>query len=91
MAQNLDKNKAGLVFGSFLALVHLVWSLLILIIPNQLQTSLNWIFEIHALQPIWVITSFDFMNMVWLIIVTFIIGYIFGWIFALIANWIHKK
>lgn len=87
----LDKNKTGLVVGAFLALFHFVWSILVLLIPSQLQGFLDWVFEIHALAPIWNLTAFNFMNMIWLIILTFVIGYIFGWIFALIANWIHKK
>jgi hypothetical protein len=88
---NLDKNKTGLIIGAFFAVIHFIWSILVLIIPQTLQKTINWIFTIHALEPVWVITSFNFMNMIWLLIVTFIIGYIFGWIFAIITNYIHKK
>lgn len=87
----LNKNQTGLIVGLFLAFVHLVWSLAVLIIPNSLQTILNWIFDIHALEPIWKITSFNFMNMIWLLIVTFVIGYVYGWMFAIFSNWIHKN
>lgn len=87
----LDKNKTGLVVGLFLAAIHLIWSLGVLAVRDPMQNFLDWIFAIHALQPIWVITSFSFMNMIWLLIVTFVIGYILGWIFAIIANYIHKK
>jgi len=88
---NLDKNKTGLIFGLFLAAIHLIWSLCVLIMPNILQNFLDWVFTIHALEPVWILTSFNFMNMIWLLIVTFIIGYTLGWIFAIVANYIHKK
>jgi uncharacterized membrane protein len=46
---------------------------------------------LHALQPYGILTSFNFMNLILLLIMTFIIGYILGWIFAIVANYIHKK
>jgi len=90
-ALKLDKNKTGLIGGLFLAITHLIWSLLVLIIPSLLQKVLDWIFEIHALNPIWTLTSFNFMNLIWLLIVTFVIGYISGWIMAVIVNYIHRR
>lgn len=87
----LDKNKTGLIVGLFLAAIHLIWSLGVLLIKSPMQNFLNWIFTLHALQPYWILTSFNFMNMIWLLIVTFIAGYILGWIFAIVANYIHKK
>lgn len=87
----LNKNKIGLVVGIFLAIVHIVWSLAVLIIPIQLQTFLNWIFVLHALQPYWVITAFNFVNAILLAVMTFIMGYIFGWVFAWCHNLMHKK
>lgn len=87
----MNENKAGLVLGCFFSFVHLVWAILIMAVKEPLQKSLDWIFEIHALVPIWKITSMTFINAVWLIVVTFIVGYILGLIFATIHNKLDKK
>jgi len=87
----IDKNKVGLAFGLFLAIMHAVWSLAVAVITNQLQSFLNWIFDLHMIVPIWKITAFNLMNAVLLVIVTFISGYILGWIFAACHNLLHKK
>ena len=87
----MDKNKIGLAFGCFIALMHLVWSIFVAITPQGLQSFLNWIFALHAIQPYIIVTSFNFMNAVLLIIVTFIVGYIFGYVFSWLHNLVHKK
>ena len=87
----LDKNKTGITLGIFFAVVHAAWALLVLIVPGILQSSLNWIFRLHFLQPIWSITTFNLLYALGLIIVTFIVGYILGWVFAWAHNLHHKK
>jgi len=87
----IDKNKVGLTFGLFLAVVHAVWSLAVAVIPNELQSFLNWVFGLHALEPVFKLTSFNLVNAIILVILTFVIGYIFGWVFAFLHNLLHKK
>lgn len=87
----LDKNQTGLILGIFMALIHLVWAILVWIIPTLLQNFLDWIFELHALEPIWKLTTMTIFNALLLVIMTFIIGYIAGWIFAWIWNMKAKK
>lgn len=87
----LDKNNTGLVFGMFLALLHLLWAVLIWVIPTYLQKFLDWIFKLHALEPIWKITTMTVINAALLVIITFIFGYILGWVFAWIWDWKVKK
>jgi len=87
----MEKNKVGLVVGLFLAIVHAIWALTVAIIPNQLQSFLDWIFNIHFLVPVWKITEFNFMNAIFLVIMTFVIGFIVGWVFAWLHNLLHKK
>lgn len=79
----MGKNKVGLALGCLFASIHLVWALLIAIIPNALQACLDWMFEIHGLEPIWIITSMTLANAILLVVVTFIFGYILGWLFEL--------
>jgi hypothetical protein len=69
-------NRPALVGGLFLGGLHLIWALLVAIIPNPLQSFLNWIFRVHFLEPVWILTSFNFIDAFWLTIVTFVLGYI---------------
>jgi hypothetical protein len=87
----MDKNKTGLIVGYFLALVHLVWALAVIIMPDALQAGINWIFKIHGLMPVWIITSLSILDALLLVIMTFISGYILGWVFAWINGMCHKK
>jgi hypothetical protein len=87
----MSKNKAGLVFGSFIALFHLVWSIFVALIPNQVQLFINWVLKLHHINlPYTIVTPFVLMNAVILVIYTFIVGYILGWVFAWISNMVHK-
>lgn len=87
----INANKLGLIVGFFLALVHLVWALTVAITPISLQKFLDWIFKLHFLEPILKLTAFNIMNAIWLVILTFVIGYILGWVLALIHNCVSKK
>ena len=87
----INKNQLGLTIGCLFAVIHAVWALIIAIMPATMQTFLDWIFELHFLKPVWIITSFNILNALFLIIVTFIFGWIFGWIFAALWNWAGKK
>jgi ABC-type microcin C transport system permease subunit YejE len=90
MGEKLNSNQIGLIFGIFLALIHTLWALLVAVIPGTLQEFLDWVFALHFLKPIYVITSFDFINAILLVVLTFVVGYALGWVFAAIWNWIRK-
>ena len=87
----IDKNKVGLTLGLFFAIVHAVWALSVAVIPNILQSKLDWIFNLHFIEPVWKLTAFNFVNAIILVVVTFIVGYILGWVFAWAHNLFHKK
>ncbi len=87
----LNPNKAGLVFGIFLAVVHLIWSILVALIPNQLQTFFDWVLKLHSISMPFTIKPFVFMNAFWLVIVTFVVGFILGWLLVVILNCVCQK
>ncbi len=87
---NLNKNKIGLTLGLFLGLAHLIWAILVALIPSSLQNCLDWMFKIHGLRPYWIITTITFTDAILLVIVTFIAGYIVGWVYAYLHNFSHK-
>ena len=85
----LSKNKAGLSMGVLLALVHLVW--LVLIATGVAQFCLDWVFKMHSLSNPMTILPLDKLNSLMLIVFTFVVGYILGWVFVLLHNLLHKK
>lgn len=80
-------HKVGLVFGGLLALGHAVWALMVLM--GFAQPLLNWIMGLHFLNFQYTVAPFAFGNAALLIVMTGIVGYIVGWVFGLLWNWIH--
>lgn len=83
-----EPNKMGMFFGTLLALMHLGWALLVA--SGFAQAVYNWILSLHMLSIPITVLAFDPLMAVELIIVTFIIGYVMGWIIALVWNWVGK-
>jgi hypothetical protein len=83
-----NPNKVGLVIGALIGGWHLVWSLLVLL--GWAQRIIDFIFWAHMIQPIYVIKRFDITAALILIVITAIIGYIFGYIGAIIWNKLHR-
>jgi len=89
MDMEINKNKTGLTFGFLISFFHLMWS--ILVILGIAQTFLDFIFDIHMLNIPIVVMPFDLVKALGLIIVTFIVGYIFGWLMAFFWNKCFKE
>ncbi len=85
----LNKNTAGLALGGLLAIWHAFWSLLVLV--GLAQPLLDLVFKLHFLNHSFVVQVFSFKKAVGLVLVTAIIGYVMGWIFAWMWNMLHKK
>jgi hypothetical protein len=86
----MNNNKIGLIVGLLFAIIHAIWSFFIAVVPNQLQNFLDWVMELHSIEPYLTITAFNFFNAVFLVIVTFVFGYLIGYLFAALWNWMHK-
>ena len=82
-----NPNKVGLVFAAVLGGWHLIWAILVLL--GWAQRIIDFIFWAHMIQPVYVIKPFDPLAAVTLIIITAVIGYIFGFVGALIWNKLH--
>ena len=85
----ISKNKLGVVLGSAFGLWHLVWALLVAF--GVAQWLIDWVFKLHFIQPVYVVTVFQPFLAVGLIVVTSVLGYLFGWIAAAIWNWLHTE
>jgi K+-sensing histidine kinase KdpD len=85
---NISRSRAGVVLGSLTGLSHLIWSLLVAF--GVAQWAINWIFRLHFIQPPYTVTAFNFGTAVTLIVVTSVIGFVIGWLFAAIWNRLHS-
>jgi len=83
-----NPNKVGLVIGALIGGWHLVWSILVLL--GGAQPIIDFIFWAHMIQPIYVIKSFSISASLTLIVITAVMGYIFGYIGAMIWNKLHR-
>jgi hypothetical protein len=83
----ISKNKLGVVIGSAFGLWHLAWVLLVAF--GIAQWLLDWVFRLHFIQPVYVVTAFKLPFAVALIAITSALGYLFGWVAAAIWNDLH--
>jgi hypothetical protein len=83
----MKKNEMALVWGSFLAIVHAVWLVFVALIPQGLQSFVDWIFGLHGMTIGIAISGVTWSQAITLIVVTFIAGYIMGWVFG----WLVKR
>ena len=84
----VNPNKIGLVFAALIGGWHLFWAVLVLV--KWAQPILDFIFWAHMIRPVYVIKPFDPVAAVTLIIVTAVIGYIFGFVGAVIWNKVDR-
>lgn len=84
----MNQNKTGLVLGSFVAFLHLVWSILIAL--DWAYPLQNFIYKMHSMNNPYVIEPFDIVRSIELIVITFFVGYIAGNVFAFFWNKIYK-
>ena len=82
--EKINKNKTGLTFGFLISFMHLVWS--ILVVLGVAQVLLNLVLNIHMISVPVVVEPFNFIKALELIIVTFVVGYVFGWMMAFFWN-----
>lgn len=85
----ISKNKTGVVIGALFGLCHLAWALLVAF--GVAQWLMDWVFRLHFIQPPYIITQFNVAYAIGLVVLTAITGYVTGWLFAAIWNWLHAK
>lgn len=86
--KELFEGKVALSLGIFLGGLHLVWSLLILF--GLAQPLLDFIFWAHMLTTPYRVTGFSLTQAIILILITFAVGYVAGWVFAKVWNTLRK-
>ena len=86
--KELHEAQVAIVVAVFVAGWHVVWSLMIL--TGIAQPLLDFIFWAHMLTAPYRVTGFTFTQAVVLVLVTFAVGYVGGWIFAKVWNMMRK-
>jgi hypothetical protein len=64
------------------------WSLFVII--GWAQPIIDFIFWAHMIEPVYFVKPFDAVAAVSLIVITAVIGYIFGFFGAIIWNRLHR-
>lgn len=85
----INKNKTGLTFGLLMGSFHLFWSILVAL--RIAQVLLDFILTVHMLSAPITVMPFSLVKALALIIVTFAIGYVFGWLMAFFWNKCFKE
>ena len=84
-----NPNKVGLVIGALIGGGHFVWSVLVLL--GWAQPIIDFVFWAHMIKPVYLVKPFDPVAAVALIVITAVIGYIFGFVGAVIWNRLHRR
>jgi hypothetical protein len=88
MDHYINPAKVALTFGVFIGGWHLVWSVLVAL--GLAQPLIDFILWAHMISLPWIVKPFDLTASLTLIIITSVVGYAFGYIFAKIWNRMHR-
>ena len=80
--------RCGFALGALVALWHLVWSGLVAV--GAAQTVLDFILWIHFLKVPVTLQPFSLPIAAVLVAVTFVLGFLLGYVFAALWNWLHR-
>lgn len=84
MNMQINKNKTGLTFAFLISSMHLFWSILVAL--GIAQVLVDFVLNIHMLKVPVIVMPFNLVSTLLLVIITFIVGYIFGWLMAFFWN-----
>ncbi|MFA5789349.1 MAG: hypothetical protein WC924_05885 [Candidatus Gracilibacteria bacterium] len=85
----LDGNRAGLILGTFVGGLHLVWSLLVA--ANWAQPLMDFIFRMHFLSNPYELSTFNLGMASLLVIITFVVGYVCGLVLSFLWNKLMRR
>lgn len=88
MNHYINPTKTALTIGAFAGGLHLVWSIFIAL--GWAQALVDFKLWVHMISVPIVVKPFELSTAATLVIVTAIVGYVVGHIFALIWNRMHS-
>ena len=87
--KKLSEHQVGIAFGAFFGLAHAVWAMVVSL--GFAQTWLDFVLGLHFLENPFVVSAFDLQKAVILVMVTAVIGYGAGFVFAKVWNLVITK
>ncbi|MBP6946147.1 MAG: hypothetical protein Greene07147_612 [Parcubacteria group bacterium Greene0714_7] len=84
----LNPKKTALALGVFFGGVHVLWSALVAL--GVAQAVLDFIFWLHMIRAVYLVDTFNLVASLSLVLMTFVMGAVVGFIFAKIWNWLHR-
>jgi hypothetical protein len=84
-----NPNKVGVIIAALICGWHVLWLLFVLI--GWAQPLLDFVFWAHMINPVYVVKAFDPKAALTLIIITFTMGYTFGFVGAILWNKLHRS
>lgn len=85
---HLNPNKTGLALGKLVGGLHLVWAILVAL--GSAQALVNFSLWAHMVSMPVVVGAFDITAAITIIIVATAAGYVLGYLFAKIWNYLHR-
>ncbi len=80
----LDKKQVGLSLGIFAALIHAFWALIVAF--GYGQALMDWMLSMHSMTAVLVVSGMPLGRALGLIALSFVCGYVLGWLFAAVWN-----
>ncbi len=85
---HINPNKAGSALGALFGGFHFVWSVVVML--GWAQGFVDFIFMLHMIKPVFVVDAFDPTHALELIVLTALVGYVVGYLFAHVWNHLHR-
>lgn len=73
------------MFGTLLSAAHLVW--LILVLAGVAQALMDWVLKMHQMTFSYSMLDFNYLNGLILLVMTFVVGYVGGYVLAAVLGW----
>ena len=89
MKETLSKNRLGLTFGLLMALAHAVW--VAMVAARVAKPVMDFILSLHFIKFTHELEPLALGKAALLLLVTFVVGYVGGWIIAAVWNKIMAK
>ncbi len=87
--KKINPNEAGLALGGVMGLWHAVWSAMVFL--GIAKPFYDFILGLHFISLSFKILAFNLMTALTLVVVTAIIGYLVGFVFAIVWNSVRRS
>lgn len=87
--KKMNSHEIGMVVGATFALMHLAWSVLVMM--GWATGLIDFMLSLHFLSNPYTVQIFDMGKALTLVVVTFGVGYVLGWVFASMWNTVMKR